>query len=107
MFLALLFTTVWSVSSLHDFFLHHDHEHPVCEAAYEGSNGTHIHDDRYEANDCSLCAFVLSVPEVLSFLTLPTQPTKLPDSESPNFYHSPTQSKTACDSTLRRGPPVI
>ncbi len=105
MFLALLFTTVWSVNSLHDFFLHH--EHPVCEAAYDGGSGVHIHDERYEAGDCSFCAFVLSVPEVLSFLTLPVSSSKLPDSESPNFYHSPVQSKTACDSTLRRGPPVI
>jgi len=104
MFLALLFTTVWSVSSLHDFFLHH--EHAVCEDAYDGK-GAHIHDERYEASDCSLCAFVLSVPEVLSFLALPTQPSKLPDSATPNLYHSPVQSKTACDSTLRRGPPVI
>jgi hypothetical protein len=103
-FLTLLFTTAWSANSLHDFFLHH--EHPVCEAAYDGK-GVHIHDERYEAHECSLCALLLSAQGLVSILTLPHLSSKLPESESPNFYHAPVQSKTACDSTLRRGPPVI
>lgn len=103
--LALLFTTAWSVSSLHDFFLHH--EHPVCEASFDDGRGTHIHDERYESKACSLCIFVLTSQALISILTLPHLSSKLPESESPKFYHAPIQSKTACDSTLRRGPPVI
>jgi hypothetical protein len=103
--LALLFTTVWSVNSLHDFFLHH--EHPVCEAAYDDGKGTHVHDERYEITDCSFCAFLLAASALPSVLMLLAASAKLPDSESPSFYHAPIQSKTACDSTLRRGPPVI
>lgn len=104
LFLALLFTTVWSVNSLHDFFLHH--EHPVCEAAFDGKS-THIHDERYEGNSCNFCAFVLSAPELLSILALPARPGKLPETVTPAYYRQPNLTRSACDSTLRRGPPVI
>jgi len=105
LFLALIFTTVWAVNSLHDFFLHH--EHPVCEESYAGSKGVHIHDERYEAHGCSLCALLLSPPALVALLSLPALHAKLPDSESPNFYHTLLHSKTVCDSVLLRGPPVL
>jgi len=105
--LALVFAAACSLKTVHSLLLHHAHaDHPVCEAAYE-HQGVHLHDERYSPDDCSLCAFVLSVPEMLSISAFVTRAVKLPDSESPNFYHAPVNSKTACDSTLRRGPPVI
>lgn len=104
LFLAFLFTATWSLKSVHEFFRHH-HDHPICTANYKG--GAHLHDERYIGDDCRLCAFVLFVPEVLSVTALVTTPVILPDSVAPVFYQSPADSKTACDSTLLRGPPVI
>lgn len=102
-FLTLVFMTAWSLNSLHDLLLHH--EHPVCEAAHD-NKGTHIHDERYEAHGCTLCALLLSAPELIAPLLLPAPVSALPESEAPCFYHTPAQRATACDNTLRRGPPV-
>ncbi|MCE7921701.1 MAG: hypothetical protein DYG98_01475 [Haliscomenobacteraceae bacterium CHB4] len=101
--LTLVFTTAWSLNSLHDLLLHH--EHPVCEAAYDGK-GTHIHDERYEAHGCTLCALLLSAPELMAAPSFPARVSTLPESEAPNFYHAPAQLAAAFDNTLRRGPPV-
>jgi hypothetical protein len=102
--LALCFTTAWSLNSLHDLLWHH--EHPVCEAAY-GGKGTHIHDERYEAHACSLCALLLSAPEIVAGWVLPELFSSLPDSELPNFYHTPAAAQATRDLTLRRGPPQV
>ncbi len=101
----LVFFATWSLKSVHEFFRHH-REHPVCSAPYDGKI-THLHDERYIGDDCRLCAFVLFVPELLSITALVAQPAKLPDSVPPVFYQPPPDSKTASDSTFRRGPPVI
>ncbi|MBK7936199.1 MAG: hypothetical protein IPJ82_03600 [Lewinellaceae bacterium] len=103
--LILVFSATWSLKSIHEFFRHH-HDHPVCTAAFDGQT-THLHDERYIGDDCSLCAFVLFVPEVITITALVATPSKLPDTVPPVFYQPPSGSKTACDSTLRRGPPVI
>lgn len=104
--MTLIFAAACSLKTVHGLLLHHSHAaRPLCEAKYDGK-GAHIHDERYAANDCSLCAFVLSVPEMLSISALFAPPAKLPDSESPVLYQQPAVKKTACDSTLRRGPPV-
>ena len=86
---------------------HHQHEaeHLVCEAAHDPST-EHIHDDRWAIEDCSICAFVVSVPEPFSLLPFPTFFLKLPDSASPVFYHIPVCDKRVCDAAMRRGPPV-
>lgn len=101
--LALCFTISWSLNSLHDLLWHH--EHPVCEAAYDGK-GTHIHDERYEAHGCSLCALLMSAPVLTGGFALETPASRLPESGSPNFYHAPVESRTTHDGTFRRGPPV-
>ena len=90
---------------MHELFRHH-REYAVCSAPYDGKT-THLHDERYIGDDCRLCAFVLFVPELLSVTALVAPPAVLPDTVPPVFYQSPAGSKTACDSTLRRGPPVI
>ncbi|HRI59998.1 MAG TPA: hypothetical protein PK228_09755 [Saprospiraceae bacterium] len=101
--LALCFTTAWSLNTLHDLLLHHPH--PVCEAAYDGK-GTHIHDERYEGHGCTLCALLLSAPELTARADLLALTSKLPDSESPDFYTAPVRPGAMCGSTLLRGPPV-
>jgi hypothetical protein len=105
--LTLIFAATCSLKSVHSLLLHHDHhaDHPVCEAAYS-HDGLHLHDERYNPDDCSLCAFVLSVPEMISIPVFQATIVKLPDSAPASFYHAPVCSKTACDITRRRGPPT-
>ena len=103
--LAVLFSLTWSLKSVHEFFRHH-HDRPACTATH-ANPGTHLHDERYIPDDCSMCAFVLCVPELLTINALVVAPLKLPDSIPPVFYQPPTDAKTACDSIFRRGPPVI
>lgn len=101
--LALGFTTSWSLNSLHDLLLHH--EHPVCEAAYDGK-GTHIHDDRYEVHGCTLCALLMSAPELPSDMAMPDLAFRLPENSGAGFYHTTVRLDASCDLTLRRGPPA-
>lgn len=102
--LALCFTTAWSLNSLHDLLLHH--EHPVCEAAYDGKSA-HIHDERYEAHSCSLCALLMAAPELPSAYLLPAFDAPLPDAAPACFYHAPARFGAERDLTLRRGPPAL
>lgn len=104
-FLVLVFLAAWSLKSVHEFFRHHS-DHPVCTATVKGG-GKHLHDERYIGDNCSLCAFVLFVPELLSITTLVAPANRPPDSLPPDFYQAPFDAKTAFDTTLRRGPPVI
>lgn len=103
----LVFLAAWSLKTAHVLLLHHSDQakHPVCEAAYE-HHGTHLHDERWVNEDCSLCAFVVSVSEPFALPVLIAFLSKLPDSESPAFYFAPFYSKKACDSAMRRGPPT-
>ncbi|MBC7775143.1 MAG: hypothetical protein H7246_06855 [Phycisphaerae bacterium] len=104
--LMLLFTAFWSLKTVHVLVLHHHNpsEHPVCELAHD-QQGTHIHDERWASENCSLCAFVVSASDSFSLPVFPALLPKLPESESPVFYLAPAFSKKACDSTMRRGPP--
>jgi hypothetical protein len=106
--LMLLFTALWSVKTAHVLLSHHHHqeEHPVCEATHD-PNSAHIHDERWGVEDCSLCAFVVSVTEPFYLPSLPVFLSKLPDSESPVFYNTPVFSKETCDVSMHRGPPVL
>ena len=102
----LLFTAFWSLKTMHVMLAHHHDasEHPVCEASHD-QKSAHIHDERWATDDCSLCAFVVSVPEPFSSPGLPIFSTKLPDSASPVFYHAPVFIQKACEVVMRRGPP--
>jgi len=104
----LLFTALWSVKTAHVLLSHHHHqaEHPVCETSHDPKSA-HIHDERWGVEDCSLCAFVVSVSEPFYLPSPPVFLSKLPDSESPVFYNSPVFAKRASDSFMRRGPPSL
>jgi len=106
--LLLLFTGLWSVKTAHVLLSHHHAvaEHPKCEVSHD-PNLSHIHDERWAKEDCSLCAFVVSVPEHFTLPTLPALLSSLPESGLPLFYHAPGFSRTAGDPAMRRGPPSL
>lgn len=106
--LMLLFTAFWSLKTVHILALHHHHaaEHPVCEVSHD-PGAAHIHDERWAKEDCSICAFVVSVPEPFSLPAFQLHLSKLPESESPVFYQEPVFAKKASDSVMRRGPPQL
>lgn len=73
--LALVFVASWSLKTLHGLCMHHAHHGaPVCEAAHEGGNTQHLHDERYTPDDCSVCAFMFAVPEIVGMPLLPGAP---------------------------------
>lgn len=64
--LGLVFLASTMLKTGHLLLLHHDHhETPVCEIGHNDS-GTHLHDERYNPDDCSICAFLFAVPELVS-----------------------------------------
>ncbi|HOY07328.1 MAG TPA: hypothetical protein PLO67_18095 [Saprospiraceae bacterium] len=104
--LLLVFLAMWSVKMGHAFFAHHQHaDRPVCEAAADHSTA-HVHDERYAGEDCSLCAFVLAVPDVFSISVLLNAPSSTPDTAVLLPYES-RSGQTAFDTTVSRGPPAI
>lgn len=69
-------------------------------------NVAHIHDERYAKEQCSLCAFVLSTPELLSITSVLSKLGEVPDS-SVSFPCTPSCTRTIHDTTCLRGPPVM
>lgn len=97
---------MWMLKMSHALASHHRHtDRPVCEAASDRSD-THLHDERYAGEDCSLCAFVLAVPDYISFSVLLTSASPAPDTAQTMLYES-LRGKTAFDTTVLRGPPAI
>ena len=105
--LLLILSAGWAFKALH-VVLQHDHNHEAREICHvdPASGDVHIHDDRFAADECSLCAFVLSAietPEILNF--------SLPLAEAPAlkkiqfFTQHPRQR--ALEQHFGRGPPVV
>jgi hypothetical protein len=103
--LLALLAMALSLQFLHTIAEHgHDHsDAPSCHA-YEGK-GKHLHDERYGHHDCQLCAFCLKVCGIPSSPEFLTPLGGFAD----RLQFLPEQScvKTACDTTYRRGPPVL
>lgn len=90
----------------HALLAHHDHaDRPTCYVATD-HDGTHLHDERYAGEDCSLCAFVLAVPDVFSISVLVRPAASLPHM-APTMLYETRHDKTAFDTTDLRGPPAI
>ncbi|MBK8556139.1 MAG: hypothetical protein IPL65_10415 [Lewinellaceae bacterium] len=90
---------------LHKYEMHpHNGNAPACSAAHDGK-GTHIHDQRYGADDCALCAFCLRANAVPQMPQLIVPLGAIADRP----FCSPVDPcvKTACDSIYQRGPPVL
>jgi len=103
--LALVFVFSWSLKTAHTLFMHHaHHDVPVCEAAYDGSSSKHFHDERYHPDDCSVCAFIFAIPEIVSVPVL-LQPPVLVAARA--FIAPPTPFRPVeADAVRLRGPPA-
>ena len=101
--LALVFVASWSVKTAHSLCMHHEHHDvPVCEAAHKG-NTKHLHDERYAPEDCSVCAFIFAVPEIVCvpvFSPLPAPAENRETAAMPSAYR-PVYG----DAVRLRGPP--
>ena len=97
---------MWSLKMGHALLAHHEHaDRPNCQVSTD-HKGTHLHDERYAGEDCSLCAFVLAIPDVFSISVLVTPTVQAPDTAQLMPYENqPIHS--AFDTITLRGPPVI
>ncbi|MBK9338936.1 MAG: hypothetical protein IPM98_21320 [Lewinellaceae bacterium] len=72
--LALVFLMSLTLKTGHLLLLHHDHQDiPTCEAGHD-SHTAHLHDERYNPDDCSICAFLFATPELTAHLIRPEVP---------------------------------
>ncbi|MCS7036667.1 MAG: hypothetical protein RMJ33_01705 [Saprospiraceae bacterium] len=67
LFLGVSFLASEGLRTGHRLF-HGDHHHGTltCLARYERSNTYHLHDERYSADDCWVCAFWCATPDLPS-----------------------------------------
>jgi hypothetical protein len=108
-FLAALLTTFWSLKVAHGFLWHdaqHRHDKPVCAAAQQReTNVVHLHDERFSADDCTLCGFVLSATELPQLPEFAVR--ALTASIGKPVLRRPQRSGVSILSTRLRGPPVL
>lgn len=103
--ILLVFLAGWSMGSMHRLLQHHAHSGPECAVNYDG-HSTHLHDERYANEHCTLCAFVLSAPYLLTVSTLLAKPVLAPVAKA-SFQRSPSCTNTTHDTTCLRGPPAL
>ena len=104
--LLVVFGSMWMLKTVHALSAHHQHlDRPVCEAALD-HNAVHIHDERYSGEDCSLCAFVLAVPEFIACPALIASDLVLLHADQPLLYESHSV-KATFDTVALRGPPAV
>ncbi len=97
--------TAWSLKTMHGFLTHADHhDRPVCLVQHDPS-ALHIHDARYEADGCTLCAFVLSLAALPSVIIFAEQGAGKPAEQRPLYYQVPA-AYAAPGAVPSRGPPV-
>lgn len=102
--LALVFAVSWSLKTVHTWCTHHAHrEAPVCEAAHQG-NTKHLHDERYHPDDCPLCAFIFSIPELPELPDL--APTPAVAAGRVAVFQTAQYAAVSVLSTCSRGPPA-
>ena len=103
--LALLLGVSWSLRMGHALLMHHTHRDlPVCEAAQQG-NATHLHDERYHPDDCSVCAFLFAIPDLVGVSFLLERPERIARRSLPVFIPPCLTART--NSVQLRGPPVL
>ncbi len=103
--ILLIFLAGWSMGTMHRLLQHHEHSGPECSVNYD-HHTTHLHDERYANEHCTLCAFVLSAPYLLSVSALAAKPALAPASKT-SFQPSPGCANTIHDTTCLRGPPAL
>jgi len=91
------------LKSGHQLLLHHEHPaKPVCEAAHAGKS-THLHDERYNPDTCSICAFLFATPELVP-VSVSLKNIQSLVKDCPPVPHAPHVYLTHCATRLR-GPP--
>ncbi|MEO6037980.1 MAG: hypothetical protein ABIQ93_06155 [Saprospiraceae bacterium] len=89
---------------MHGFLAHADHHaRPVCMVKRDHA-AQHIHDARYAADGCTLCAFVLSLSALPSVMVLSESPACNPAGQVPTGYQTPLTRPTSGPAPSR-GPP--
>lgn len=64
LFVGISFVASWGLRTGH-LLLHSEHHHALpCSARYDESNTYHLHDERYSADDCWVCAFWFATPDL-------------------------------------------
>ncbi len=88
----------------HLLMLEHAHHHvPVCPSEHN-NHATHLHDERFNPDTCSICAFLFAVPELPPLARQLNAPLPYVDRKpSGNFTAYPCSSITAI---YLRGPPA-
>ncbi|MFN0014352.1 MAG: hypothetical protein ACKVU2_07365 [Saprospiraceae bacterium] len=102
--LCFAFLASLTLKSGHALLLNHTHHAvPVCDAGHDNASA-HLHDERYNPDDCSICAFLFAVPELVCVSIALTKP-QLVAGESPN---APASWHFDCThhSIHLRGPPT-
>ena len=103
--ILLVFQTGWFLGTLHQI-LHHGHNVSLeCSASHD-PNATHLHDESYANEHCSLCVFVSSTPELLTISGIIFSSITHHDSKDA-FHCTPSCTRTFYDTTCLRGPPVL
>lgn len=89
----------------HLLMLEHAHHHvPVCAAEHD-QHATHLHDERFNPDSCSVCAFLLAVPDLAPLTTALNPPQPLAG-RKPTGIVFPHLCASAQAIRLR-GPPVL
>lgn len=64
LFMGISFVASWGLRTGH-LLLHCEHHHALpCFVRYDESNTYHLHDERYSADDCWVCAFWFATPDL-------------------------------------------
>ncbi len=64
LFVGISFVASWGLRTGH-LLLHCEHHHALpCSARYDESRTYHLHDKRYSADDCWVCAFWFATPDL-------------------------------------------
>lgn len=103
--LLLLFCLSVAARATHHLFFHSAHEHEICSDVQPDFKTTHLHDERYHIDDCSVCAFIFSVPEFVSMSAFVFSFENLPDSVQ--VFEENEGQPRSLDSNFSRGPPAV
>lgn len=103
--LSALFCLSVAARAAHHLFFHSAHEHEICSDFQPDFKTTHLHDERYHFDDCSVCAFIFSVPEFVSMSAFVFSFEKLPDSVQ--VFEEIEGVRRTADSIFLRGPPAV
>ncbi len=102
--LGLSFVLATGMKTGHLLFHHEGHSALPCSARYEGANALHLHDERYAAEDCWVCAFWFALPDLPLSPALQSPPPRLWKIDFPLLLKEPNTAEP--EQRHLRGPPM-